>query len=52
MPGALENMYQLRENPESFPKELMAAGYNLDDLDEWILTIETQVTSSDRTFKL
>jgi hypothetical protein len=52
MPGALESMYQLRENPDSFPEELLKAGYNLDDLDEWILTIETQVTSSGRSFKL
>lgn len=52
MPRALEEMYKLREEPENFPDELIKAGYNLDDLDEWIMTIETQITSSGRPFNL
>ena len=51
MPKALEKMYWYRENPEKFPKELEERGYNLKDLYEWIMTMETKVTSTGREFK-
>jgi len=52
MPEALESLYSFREDYSSFPSELLEEGYNLDDLDEWILTLETQVTGTGRDFKL
>ena len=51
MPNALEKMFWLRDNPEQFPKELKERGYNLMDLDNWIMTIETRVTSTGRVFE-
>lgn len=50
MPNALEHMYWIRDNPEKFPTELIERHFNLDDLQEWILTIETGVTSTGRNF--
>ncbi|TKI45566.1 hypothetical protein [Bacillus mycoides] len=39
---ALEKLYSWRENfEEMFPEELIELGYYYDDLDEWILTLET-----------
>jgi hypothetical protein len=52
MPQALEKMYWMRDNPEKFPEELTNWGFNLNDLDDWILTLETQITSTGREFKL
>lgn len=52
MPKALDNMYYWRDNPEMFPDELKEMGYNLNDLYEWILTIETQITSTGKEFNL
>lgn len=52
MPGALEFLYTVRDNYDLFPKELLDKGYNYDDLDEWILTLETQVTGTGRDFTL
>lgn len=52
MPDALENLYLLRENPENFPSELSKQNFDLADLNEWILTLETQVTSTGREFNL
>lgn len=52
MPNALEKMYTLRENPEDFPQDLRGRNYNLDDLDDWIMTIETRKTSRGRDFCL
>lgn len=52
MPRALERMYWLRDNPESFPKELREKGYDLMDLYEWIMTIETKITSTGRNFNI
>lgn len=50
MPGALEKMYHWRENIEKFPADLLGKGYNLDDLDEWILTLETKITKNGKRF--
>lgn len=52
MPKALEKMYWLRDNPESFPICLIKKGFDLTDLDNWILTVETNVTSTGREFKI
>lgn len=52
MPEALETMYEFREKPEIFPEKLKELGFNLDDLDEWILTIETKRTSTGRAFEV
>lgn len=52
MPGALEFLYEVRDNYDLFPKELLEKGYTLNDLDEWILTLETQVTGTGRDFTL
>lgn len=50
MPDALEKMYWYRDNPEQFPLELIAKGYDLVDLYDWIMTMETNVTSKGREF--
>lgn len=52
MPDALEKMYWLRDNPEEFPEELKQRHFNLGDLDDWIMTIETRKTSTGRDFNL
>lgn len=52
MPKALERMYWLRDNPNNFPDVLKMQGFELEDLYEWILTLETGVTSTGRKFKL
>ncbi len=41
-------MYSLRENPEDFPMVLSERKFNLD---EWILTMETNVTSTGKDFE-
>ncbi|CAM3880707.1 hypothetical protein GCM10009865_54930 [Aeromicrobium ponti] len=50
MPDALEKMYWLRENPEEFPKELKEKGFDLADLYDWILTIETRQKKNGKPF--
>lgn len=50
LPNALEVLYSLRENPENFPISLEEQGFTLIDLQEWILTVETRVTSTGRDF--
>ncbi|MDM5205355.1 hypothetical protein [Cytobacillus kochii] len=52
MPDALEKMYEMRDNPQGFPKELIELGFDLIDLYDWILTIETKVTSTGRSFNV
>ncbi|MEK5105031.1 hypothetical protein MKX83_24120 [Cytobacillus sp. FSL M8-0252] len=52
MPDALEKMYKMRENPDNFPRELIEMGFDLIDLYNWILTIETKVTSTGRSFNI
>ncbi|PJN91479.1 hypothetical protein [Bacillus sp. mrc49] len=52
LPAALEKMYQIRENPNTFPETLSLEGFNLSDLHEWILTIETNITSTGRDFSI
>ena len=51
MPEALEKMYKIRDNPQTFPKDLIDKGFELRDLYDWILTIETKVTSTGRRFE-
>ncbi|MFB6732588.1 hypothetical protein ACFCVW_29730 [Bacillus mobilis] len=39
---ALENMYEMRDNFEGcFPSELKEKGYDWEDINDWILSIET-----------
>ncbi|GAF66422.1 hypothetical protein BTS2_3323 [Bacillus sp. TS-2] len=52
MPHALEKMYSIRGNPDTFPKELTNQDYDLLDLNEWILTLETKLTSTGRSFEV
>lgn len=52
MPQALEDMYTWREQPEKFPEKLKELGYNLEDLQEWILTLETKITSKGNPFNV
>lgn len=52
MPGALEKMYWLRDHPELFPNELADRGFDFSDLYDWILTMETGVTSTGRDFNI
>lgn len=49
---ALETMYSWRDQPETFPEELKAMGMDLEDLEEWILTLQTQVTKTGKPFLL
>lgn len=50
LPKALDYMYWLRDNPEKFPDTLTFHGFQVSDLYEWILTLETKVTSTGREF--
>lgn len=50
LPGALKKMYEIMESPNNFPAKLSDAGYELGDLLEWIMTLETRVTSNGRCF--
>lgn len=52
MPQALNLMYEWEQNPELFPQELKEQGYDLADLREWILTLETKVTSTGKKFEI
>ena len=47
---ALDQLKGIRSNPDLFPLELKRLNFNLDDVDEWILTLETKVTSTGREF--
>lgn len=49
---ALEKMYGWRNNPELFPQELKELGYDLSDLHDWILTLETKKTKTGRDFSI
>ncbi|KFM94853.1 hypothetical protein D0U04_21755 [Bacillus clarus] len=50
---ALEKMFRWRENPEKeFPEEILKLGYNLDDLDDWIMTLETGYSKTGRKLTL
>ena len=40
---ALENMYSIRE-ANVLPEELVSMNFSFDDLDQWILTLETRIT--------
>lgn len=41
------------ENPEKeFPEEILKLGYNLDDLDDWIMTLETGYSKTGRKLTL
>ena len=52
MPDALEKMYWLRDNPEEFPEELKQRHFDLVDLYDWIMTMETKVTPTGRIFEI
>lgn len=47
---AIENMYTWRDDFDKFPKELKDLGYDFDDLQDWILTLETNVTKTGKSF--
>ncbi|WP_193553840.1 hypothetical protein [Carnobacterium divergens] len=49
--NALENMYQIRES-DRLPAELSELGFNFDDLDEWILALETRTTRNNKKINL
>lgn len=50
MPEALNKMYRIFEQEESFPDTISRNHYTLDDVYDWILTIETGVTSKGKSF--
>jgi hypothetical protein len=50
MPSALDKMYDILNNPETFPDKLKENGFNLNDLQEWVFTVETRTTSTGRKF--
>lgn len=41
--AALENMYSIRE-ANMLPEELVSMNFSFDDLNQWILTLETRIT--------
>lgn len=49
---AIEKLYDWRDNPKNFPQELKKRGYDLYDLDDWILTIETGISKTGRKIKI
>ncbi|MHB0803030.1 hypothetical protein PVK73_26805 [Bacillus thuringiensis] len=49
----MDKMFRWRENPEKeFPEEILKLGYNLDDLDDWIMTLETGYSKTGRKLTL
>lgn len=50
MPEALNKMYRILEQEEPFPETLSESHFTLEDVYDWILTIETGVTSKGRSF--
>ena len=48
---ALENLYCMRE-ANRLPNELAKMGFTFDDLDQWILTIETRVTPTGKKINI
>lgn len=49
---AIYKLYNWRDNPDKFPIELKKMGYDLCDLDDWILTIETGISKTGRKIKV
>ncbi|MCX4074743.1 hypothetical protein OQZ55_00235 [Bacillus subtilis] len=47
---ALETMLYFFNNPEEFPKPLTEAGYTLEDLDNWMWTLNTKTTPTGKPF--
>ncbi|MDE5055342.1 hypothetical protein NDK25_24295 [Niallia taxi] len=43
-------MYRIFEQQEPFPKRLSKCQFTLEDVYEWILTIETGVTTKGKSF--
>lgn len=50
MPEALNKMYRILEQEEPFPETLMVNHFTLEDVYDWILTIETGITSRGKRF--
>lgn len=49
---AIDKLYNWRDNPDKFPSELKNMGYDLYDLDDWILTIETGISKTGKKIKI
>ncbi|WP_017473866.1 hypothetical protein [Amphibacillus jilinensis] len=49
---SLESMYGWLNNPETFPEKLIDLGYDLDDLQDWIMTLETKKTKTGKDFTI
>ncbi len=52
MPSALDHLYEIINDQSPFPHELKEEGYEIDNILEWIMTLETQKTKSGRDFML
>lgn len=52
MPAALDYLYEIVNAKKPFPDELKDEGYEIDNILEWIMTLETQKTKSGRDFVL
>lgn len=50
--NALNNMLDWRNRPETFPEKLKKQGFDLYDLDDWIMTLETKITKTGRKLDL
>ncbi|MCY8478079.1 hypothetical protein [Bacillus atrophaeus] len=48
---ALDTMLYFFNNPEEFPKDLIEAGYTLEDLDSWMWTLNTKTTPNGKPFE-
>ena len=52
MPIALDNLYAITNNEQPFPLELEQAGFDISNVMDWIMTLETQITPYGRAFPL
>jgi hypothetical protein len=49
---AIKKMHHWRNNFEEFPEDLLALGCNINDLEDWIRTLETGITKTGKQFKV
>lgn len=52
MPAALDHLYSIVNDNSPFPTALKNEGYDIQNILEWIMTLETKQTKNGRDFNL
>lgn len=52
MPAALDHLYSIINDKNPFPSKLKNEGYDIENILEWIMTLETNKTKNGRDFNL